>query len=254
MKTVILAGGFGTRLSEETATRPKPMVEVGGRPLLWHIMKLFSHYGHKEFIICLGYKGNVIKEFFANYFLYSSDVTLHLADGKMDVHNSVSEDWSVTLVDTGPETLTGGRLKRIRNFLNEGEPFFMTYGDGLANVDIAKLATFAQEQQRLAVVTAVNPPGRFGALKIEDNSVKSFHEKPSGGWVNGGYFVLRPAALDQVEGDHVSWEREPLEALAKMGQLAAFHHDDFWLPVDTLRDKRRAEELWQSGDAPWRIW
>jgi glucose-1-phosphate cytidylyltransferase len=251
-KAVILAGGFGTRLAEETELRPKPMVEIGGWPILWHIMKIYAAHGIAEFIICLGYKGHLIKEFFANYHLHRADVTFDIAADSQIVHRHAVEPWLVTLVDTGIGTMTGGRLKRIREHLGP-EPFCMTYGDAVATVDVTRLVAFHQAHGRAATVTAVRPPVRFGALDIEQNVVKSFREKPQGGsdWINGGFFVLEPAALDTIEGDATIWEREPLETLAANGQLMAFEHDGFWQPMDTLRDKRVLEELWASGNPPW---
>ncbi len=255
MKTVILAGGYGTRISEETISRPKPMVEIGGKPLLWHIMKLYSYHGLTDFVICLGYKGYMIKEYFANYFLHNSDVTFHLSENRVDVHSSFSESWSVTLVDTGGDTMTGGRLKRIRPYLSPNEPFCMTYGDGLADVNIAELVSFAKSCGQLATVTAVQPAGRFGALELVDHDVVSFHEKPPGaGWMSGGFFVLFPEVLDRIDGDLTHWEREPMESLAADRQLAAYHHRGFWQPIDTLRDKQAMEALWEAGSPPWKIW
>lgn len=255
MKVVILAGGLGTRISEETSVRPKPMVEVGGKPILWHIMKTYSHYGHDEFVVCLGYKGYVIKEYFANYFIHMSDVTFDLAKNEMTTHRGYSEPWKVTLVDTGETTQTGGRLKRVREYLGE-EDFCCTYGDGLSNVDINKLIEFHRSQRTLATVTAVRPPGRFGVLTMNDARIVGFREKPEGddAWVNGGYFVLSPKALDYIEGDHTSWEREPLERLASNRQLSAFVHRGFWQPMDHLRDRQYLETLWASGKPPWRVW
>jgi len=254
MKTVILAGGFGTRISEETDIRPKPMVEIGGKPLLWHIMKHYAFHGLTDFIVCLGYKGYVIKEYFSNYFLHNSDVTFDLEKNSVEVHNSASEPWRVTLVDTGLETMTGGRLKRVRRFLDEGERFCMTYGDGLSNVNLTELVKFAKTQDKLATVTAIQPASRFGDLGLEDDLVAQFVEKPAGAWVNGGFFVLSPEVLDLVEGDRTVWEREPLEVLATKGELAAYRHRGFWHPVDTLRDKRAMETLWAGGNPPWRTW
>jgi glucose-1-phosphate cytidylyltransferase len=253
-KAVILAGGFGTRLAEETELRPKPMVEIGGWPILWHIMKIYSAHGITEFIICLGYKGHIIKEFFANYHLHRADITIDIAANTSIIHRHAVEPWRVTLVDTGIDTMTGGRLKRIREHLGT-EPFCMTYGDAVATVDITRLIAFHAEHGRAATVTAVRPPARFGALKIENNIVKSFQEKPLGGsdWINGGFFVLSPAALDTIADDATTWEKEPLEALACQGQLMAYEHDGFWQPMDTLRDKRVLEELWASGKAPWMV-
>ncbi|NOX25947.1 MAG: glucose-1-phosphate cytidylyltransferase [Deltaproteobacteria bacterium] len=255
MKAVILAGGLGTRISEETNIKPKPMVEVGGRPILWHIMKIYSYYGIKEFIVCLGYKGYVIKEYFANYFLHMSDVTFNMTDNSMEVHHRYSEPWKVTLVDTGNESMTGGRLKQVTPYLN-GESFCFTYGDGVSDVDIAALLAYHRKQGKLATMTAIQPPGRYGMLDIADNLVKCFREKPKGdgGWINGGFFVLEPRVLDYIEGDHTTWENEPLEQLAKSDQLAAYKHRGFWQAMDTLRDKMKLEGLWQKGIAPWKVW
>lgn len=255
MKCVILAGGLGTRLSEETSVRPKPMVEIGGKPILWHIMKLYSRYGVNDFIICLGYKGYIIKEYFANYFLHMSDVTYDMSTNKMEVHQNNAEPWRVTLVDTGDNTQTGGRLRRIREYL-DNDAFCMTYGDGIGNVDIRQLIDFHQGHGKLATVTATQPPGRFGALELTGNTVTSFSEKPhgDGAWINGGFFVLSPQALDGIDGDATLWERGPLEGLAAKGELQAFFHQGFWQPMDTLRDKIHLEELWQSGKAPWKVW
>ena len=251
-KAVILAGGFGTRLAEETELRPKPMVEIGGRPILWHIMKMYSAHGIDEFVICLGYKGHVIKEFFANYHLHGADVTFDMAQNRQTVHRHSVEPWLVTLIDTGVETMTGGRLKRIREHLGEA-PFCMTYGDAVATVDITASIAFHQSHGKLATVTAVRPPARFGALRIESQVVRSFEEKPKTGsdWINGGFFVLNPSALDTIAGDATVWEKEPLEKLAGRGELMAFEHDGFWQPMDTLRDKRELEALWATGRAPW---
>ncbi|MCG5238953.1 glucose-1-phosphate cytidylyltransferase [Azospirillum doebereinerae] len=255
MKAVILAGGYGTRISEESSTRPKPMIEIGGRPILWHIMKIYTHYGITDFLICLGYKGYVIKEYFFNYALHMSDVTIDMANKSMSTHQSSTEPWKVTLVDTGEETMTGGRLRRIRDYVGN-EPFCMTYGDGVADVDVDKLVDFHRSHGRLATVTAVRPPGRFGQLEIEDNRVTGFQEKPlgDGSWINGGFFVLDPRTLDYIAGDDSIWEQEPMKRLAAEGQLASFRHDGFWRPMDTLRDKTHLEELWQSKSAPWRKW
>ncbi|MCA3220118.1 MAG: glucose-1-phosphate cytidylyltransferase [Burkholderiales bacterium] len=255
MKAVILAGGLGTRISEETAVRPKPMVEIGGKPILWHLMKLYSHHGINDFVVCLGYKGYVIKEYFANYFLHMSDVTFDLAENRMEVCHRHCEPWRATLVDTGEATQTGGRLRRVREYVSEGA-FCFTYGDGLANVNVSKLVQFHREQGRLATVTAVQPPGRFGALDIDAQRITRFDEKPlgDGGWVNGGFFVLEPEAIDTIDGDATAWEKGPLEALAREGQLSAFRHRGFWQPMDTLRDKVKLEELWNSGSAPWNVW
>ncbi|MCJ7508094.1 MAG: glucose-1-phosphate cytidylyltransferase [candidate division Zixibacteria bacterium] len=255
MKVVILAGGFGTRLSEETDIKPKPMVEIGGKPILWHIMQIYSHYGFNDFIICLGYKGYLIKEYFANYFLHMSDVTFDMVNNKMKVHQHNVEPWRVTLVDTGERTMTGGRLKRVRSYLDD-EDFSFTYGDGVGDVDITQLIAFHKAQKTLATVAAVQPPGRFGALNTEGHKVISFKEKPGGdgGWINGGFFMLSPKVIDYIDGDDTLWEREPLERLANEGQLSAFIHKGFWHPMDTLRDKNYLEALWQSGKAPWKIW
>jgi glucose-1-phosphate cytidylyltransferase len=256
MKVVILAGGFGTRLAEETAVRPKPMAEIGGKPILWHIMKSYAAYGFDDFIICLGYKGHVIKEYFANYFLHTSDVTIDLARNSVEVLATKSESWRVTLVDTGESTMTGGRLKRIGQYLNADEPFCMTYGDGVSTVDIRTLVAFARDAGTLATVTGTRPPGRFGALDVEGAKVRGFLEKPlgDGGWINGGFFVLHPKVLEYVEGDATIWERQPMERLVREGQLTAYLHPGFWHPIDTLRDKRELEELWASGKAPWKVW
>ncbi len=255
MKAVILAGGMGTRISEETQVRPKPMVEIGGRPVLWHIMKMYAHHGVRDFIVCLGYKGYVIKEYFANYFIHNSDVTFHLADNRIDVHERKAEPWHVTLVDTGEKTQTGGRLKRVQSYVGN-ETFCMTYGDGLADVDIAKSIRFHESQARLATVTAVTPPGRFGMLTVEDRLITGFSEKPpgDGARINGGFFVLSPKVFDYIVGDHTSWEREPIERLATEGQLSAFLHEGFWQPMDHMRDKALLEGLWNSGSAPWKVW
>ena len=255
MKAVILAGGLGTRLSEETVVRPKPMVEVGGRPLLWHIMKIYSAHGVNEFVICLGYKGFQIKEYFANYFLHVSDVTFDLSANRVEVHHNSAEPWKVTLIDTGEHTQTGGRLKRISHHVGN-EDFCMTYGDGLADVDISAAIRFHRGHGRLATVTAVRPPGRFGALDLQGERVSGFVEKPpgEGGWINGGFFVLSPRVFDYVDGDSTYWEHEPLQRLATDDQLRAFVHDGFWQPMDTLRHRMILEELWVSGGAPWKVW
>ncbi len=255
MKAVILAGGLGTRLAEETAVRPKPMVEIGGKPVLWHIMKIYSHYGINDFIVCLGYKGYVIKEYFANYFLHMSDVTFDLAENRMEIRDRHVEPWRVTLVDTGESTMTGGRLKRVRNYLDD-ETFCFTYGDGLSDVNVGQLIEFHRNQGRMATVTAVQPPGRFGALDIQDQRITRFAEKPQGdgSWISGGFFVLEPSVLDYITDDSCAWEREPLEQLATQGQLSAFAHAGFWHPMDTLRDKTLLEELWQTQRAPWKLW
>jgi glucose-1-phosphate cytidylyltransferase len=256
MKAVILAGGLGTRISEETHVKPKPMIEVGGRPVLWHIMKLYSAHGVNDFVICCGYKGYVIKEYFANYFLHMSDVTFDMRDNQMEVHQRKAEPWRVTLVDTGEETLTGGRLKRVAEYIRDDAEFCFTYGDGLSDVDIGRSIEFHRKHGRLATVTAVLPPGRYGALECTDAVVKSFIEKPrgDGSMINGGFFVLSPRCIDLIEGDRTSWEGEPLVRLAQMGQMMAFEHHGFWQPMDTLRDKNQLEELWSSGKAPWKIW
>lgn len=255
MKAVILAGGFGTRISEETQLKPKPMIELGGKPILWHILKIYSHYGINDFIICLGYKGYLIKEYFANYFLHQSDVTFDMNENRMQVHDNHCEPWRVTLVDTGEETMTGGRLKRVRSYVGEGT-FCFTYGDGVSDVNVNELLSFHKKQGRWATLTAVQPPGRFGALDLKQNLIKSFHEKPQGdgGWINGGFFVLEPQIFDLIENDVAVWEREPIERMAQMGQLSAFKHKGFWQPMDTLRDKKKLEELWDSGQAPWKVW
>ena len=253
MKAVILAGGSGTRLSEETDVRPKPMVEIGGRPILWHIMKIYSRYGVNDFVVCLGYKGYVIKEYFSNYFLHMCDVTFDIGRNTMEVHQSAAEDWRVTLVDTGDETMTGGRLKRIGSYLDD-EDFHLTYGDGVTDLDLDALVAFHREHGTLATVTAVEPPGRFGALHVDGDRVVDFSEKPrgEGGWINGGFFVLSPKVLDYIDGDSTSWELEPLRRLAAEGQLAVFRHAGFWHPMDTLRDKNALQRLWEGGQAPWR--
>jgi glucose-1-phosphate cytidylyltransferase len=254
MKTVILAGGFGTRISEESHLKPKPMIEIGGRPILWHIMKLFSAYGFNDFIVCLGYRGYVIKEYFANYVLHNADLTVDLAKGALEYHATNHEPWRVTLVDTGAESMTGGRLKRVARYLEPGEPFFLTYGDGVADIDLAALAAFHRAHGRDATVTAVAPPGRYGALEIDRDAVQRFTEKPPGdnGLINGGFFVLQPKVIDRIAGDATVWEDEPLQGLAHDGQLMAFRHDGYWAAMDTLRDKNHLEALWASGQAPWR--
>jgi glucose-1-phosphate cytidylyltransferase len=254
MKAVILAGGLGTRISEESASKPKPMIEVGGRPILWHIMKMYSAHGVNDFVICCGYKGYVIKEYFANYFLHMSDITIDMTNNSIDVHHKKTEPWKVTLVDTGETTQTGGRLKRITEYI-DGD-FCMTYGDGVGSVDISSLVMFHQEHGKLATMTAVQPPGRFGALEIDGTKINSFLEKPQGdgGWINGGFFVLNSKVLSLIDGDETLWEKQPLEGLAKEGQLQSFFHSGFWQPMDTLRDKNHLEELWSSGKAPWKFW
>lgn len=257
MKAVILAGGLGTRLSEETATRPKPMVEIGGRPILWHIMKLYSAHGVNDFLICCGYKGYVIKEYFANYFLHMSDVTFDMERNTMDVHQRKAEPWRVTLVDTGELTMTGGRLGHLRPYLQDEEAFCMTYGDGVSDVDIGGLIDFHRGHGGDATVTAVQPSGRYGALVLgAEDQVDGFVEKPrgDGGWINGGFFVLSPKCLDLIEDDQTVWEQRPLETLASSGQLHAFRHGGFWQPMDTLRDKIHLEQLWSAGEAPWKVW
>jgi len=253
MKVVLLAGGLGTRISEETSSRPKPMIEIGGKPILWHIMKIYAAHGLSDFVVCCGYKGYLIKEYFANYFLHMSDVTIDLGNNSIEVHQKKAEPWRVTLVDTGELTQTGGRLRRIRDYL-DGD-FCMTYGDGVGSIDIAGLIDFHRKHGKKATMTAVQPPGRFGALKLEGSSVSSFLEKPSdGGWINGGFFVLNPSVIDLIEADETIWERKPLESLAEDNQLEAFLHRGFWQPMDTLRDKTQLEDLWQSGKAPWKVW
>jgi glucose-1-phosphate cytidylyltransferase len=254
MKAVLLAGGLGTRISEESASRPKPMIEVGGKPILWHIMKMYSAHGINEFVVCCGYKGYVIKEYFANYFLHQSDVTIDMATNKIEVHHKKAEPWKITLVDTGEETQTGGRLKRVADYV-DGD-FCMTYGDGVGSVDLTGLLKFHASHGKLATMTAVQPPGRFGALQLNGNKIESFVEKPQGdgGWINGGFFVLNPKVLEQISSDNTLWEQEPLRNLAKQGELQAFFHSGFWQPMDTLRDKTHLESLWASGKAPWKMW
>jgi glucose-1-phosphate cytidylyltransferase len=256
MKVVILAGGLGTRLAEETVVRPKPMVEIGGRPILWHIMKLYAHHGLTDFIICLGYKGYMVKEYFANWTLHRADVTIDLAANAITYHDAPVEPWRVTLAETGDATMTGGRLKRIARHLAPGETFCMTYGDGVADIDISALIAFHRAHGKAATLTAVRPPGRFGAIVLESSAVTRFVEKPQGdgGFINGGFFVLEPSVLDMIEGDETVWEAAPLEGLAARGQLHAFRHDGFWQPMDTLRDKGVLEEQWRSGRAPWAVW
>jgi glucose-1-phosphate cytidylyltransferase len=255
MKAVILAGGYGTRISEESHLKPKPMIEIGGKPILWHILKIYSAHGINEFVICGGYKEYVIKEYFANYFLHTSDVTFDTGNNNMDIHYRRAEPWRVTLVDTGLDTMTGGRLKRVREYLDDG-PFCMTYGDGLSDVNIRDLVKFHEAQKTLATVTAIQPAARFGALDIVNNRVNAFEEKPKGdgNWINGGFFVLDPRVIDYIEGDSTIWERAPLERLAREKQLSAFKHDGFWSAVDTLRDKNHLEELYASGKPPWKVW
>jgi glucose-1-phosphate cytidylyltransferase len=256
MKAVILAGGIGTRLSEETSVRPKPMVEIGGKPILWHIMKMYSHHGVNEFVICCGYKGYVIKEYFANYFLHMSDITFDLRNNRMDVHNKRAEPWSVTLVDTGEDSMTGGRLLRVADYVRNEAAFCFTYGDGVSDVDMGAAIAFHRKHGRAATLTAVYPPGRFGALDIHDQRVRKFMEKPrgDGALINGGFFVLSPRVLDYLDGDSTVWEQQPLQRLAEEGELMAFEHEAFWHPMDTLRDRTYLEELWTSGKAPWKTW
>lgn len=254
MKTVILAGGLGTRISEESHLKPKPMIEIGGRPILWHIMRHYAHHGFNEFIVCLGYRGYVVKEYFANYVLHNADLTVDLASGAIEYHATNHEPWKVTLVETGAETMTGGRLRRVAHYLDPGEPFFLTYGDGVSDVDLGALLSFHRSHGKDATITAVAPPGRFGALEIREGRVDRFVEKPPGdqGLINGGFFVLNPSVIDRIDGDPIVWEREPLEGLAADGQLMAYRHDGFWAAMDTLRDKNILEALWASGEAPWR--
>jgi len=255
LKAVILAGGLGTRISEETQVKPKPMIEIGGMPILWHIMKIYSAYDINDFVICCGYKGYMVKEYFANYFLHMSDVTLDLKNNKMEVHRKSAEPWKITLVDTGLNTMTGGRLKRVKNFV-ENETFCFTYGDGLSDVNISELIKFHKTQNTIATVTSVQPPGRFGLLDIHGSKISKFSEKPSGdgNWINGGFFVLEPKVFDYLKDDSTIWERDPLEKLANENQLSAFKHAEFWQPLDTLRDKNHLEKLWMSGKAPWKVW
>jgi len=256
MKAVILAGGLGTRLSEETATRPKPMVEIGGKPILWHILKMYSHHGIHDFVICCGYKGYVIKEYFANYFLHTSDVTFDMAHNSMEVHHKRAEPWKVTLVDTGDESMTGGRLRRVADYVRDEEAFCFTYGDGVSDIDISASIAYHRGHGKAATLTATYPPGRFGALDIRDGRVHSFVEKPrgDGALINGGFFVLSPKVLSYLDGDATVWEREPLQRLAEDGQLMSYQHDGFWQPMDTLRDRVYLEDLWGSGKAPWKQW
>ncbi|TVT77074.1 MAG: glucose-1-phosphate cytidylyltransferase [Denitromonas halophila] len=256
MKAVILAGGLGSRLAEETHLKPKPMVEIGGRPILWHLMKLFTCHGVTEFIICLGYKGYVVKEYFANYFLHTSDVTFDMRDNRMEVHEQHTEPWRVTLVDTGEHTMTGGRLARVRRYLEDEEAFFFTYGDGLGNVDLTALARHHKAHGKLATVTAVAPPGRFGTLALDGDTVSGFKEKPAGdgNLINGGFFVLSPEVINTIAGDATTWENEPVAELIRRDELRAFRHSDFWQPMDTLREKNLLESLWASGKAPWKCW
>jgi glucose-1-phosphate cytidylyltransferase len=256
MKAVILAGGLGTRLAEETSVRPKPMVEIGGRPIIWHIMKIYSHFGVNDFIVCLGYKGYLIKEYFANYALHMSDVTIDMRKGTTEVHRNTAEDWRISLVDTGDETMTGGRLKRAMQYLGDDDTFCLTYGDGVANVDVGASIEFHQKHGRRATVTAVRPLSRFGQLELEGDKVHAFAEKPieEGGWINGGFFVLSRDVLDYIDGDATIWEREPLERLTAEDQLRAYFHEGFWQPMDTLRDRQNLEEMWTARRAPWRVW
>ena len=257
MKVVLLAGGMGTRISEETGLRPKPMVEIGGKPILWHIMKIYSHYGYNEFVVCCGYKGYMIKEYFADYYLHNADLTVDLSDNSVHIHKSNAEAWKITLVDTGAETLTGGRIKRIQKYIGN-EPFMLTYGDGVADIDINKLIKIHKENNKLATVTVVQPRGRFGAIQLDDNNnnVLSFKEKPKGdgSWINGGFFVLQPEVFNYIDGDNTTFENEPLETLAADDNLCAYRHYGFWRPMDTLRDKTDLEEAWHCGNAEWKIW
>ncbi|MFF5865840.1 glucose-1-phosphate cytidylyltransferase [Pseudomonas sp. NPDC012596] len=256
MKAVILAGGLGTRISEESHLKPKPMIEIGSKPILWHIMKQYSAHGIHDFVICLGYKGYAIKDFFANYFLHTSDVTFDMRANRMDVHQNYSEPWRVTLVDTGDESMTGGRLRRVARYVENDDAFCFTYGDGVSDINIAALVDFHHSHGKLATVTAVQPPGRYGALQREGNLVRGFSEKPrgDGGWINGGFFVLSPKVIPYIADDAMPWESEPLNTLAEEGQLMSFEHDGFWHPMDTLRDKNHLEQLWASGEAPWKQW
>jgi glucose-1-phosphate cytidylyltransferase len=255
MKVVILAGGLGTRISEESILKPKPMIEIGGKPILWHVMKMYSAHGINDFVICCGYKGYVIKEYFSNYFLHVCDVTFDIKNNSIEMHQNKAEPWKVTLVDTGQDTMTGGRLKRVREYLGDDD-FCFTYGDGVGNIDIAALLAFHKQEGRLATLTATQLPGRFGALDIEDNTVKKFQEKPVGdnAWINGGFFVLNPSVIDYIDDDQTTWEQEPLKRLAEENQLNAWLHSGFWQPMDTLRDKNHLEDLWVSGEAPWKTW
>ena len=254
MKAVILAGGLGTRISEESHLRPKPMIEIGGKPILWHIMKTYAHHGINDFVICLGYKGYIVKEYFANYFLHMSDVTFDMVQNRMEVHERYVEPWRVTLVDTGQDTQTGGRLKRVRDYVGD-ETFCLTYGDGVSDIDIGATIQFHREHGKLATVTAIQPPGRYGALNLEGDAVRGFQEKPAGdgAWINGGFFVLNPGVFDYIEGDMTSWEAQPLQQLALDGQLVSYRHSGFWQAMDTLRDKNHLEELW-GKHAPWKVW
>jgi glucose-1-phosphate cytidylyltransferase len=257
VKAIILAGGLGTRLSEETSIRPKPMVEIGGRPILWHVMKTYSHYGINDFIVCLGYKGYLIKEYFSNYYLHASDVTIDIQNNKVEMHRNASEPWRITLIDTGADTMTGGRLKRVLPYVKDEETFCFTYGDGVSNVDISALLAFHKNHGRLVTLTATRPTSRFGALDIaEDGAVTQFTEKPPGDgrWINGGYFVLSPKVGAYIKDDTVPWERQPMETLAREGQVAAYKHDGFWQPMDTMHDRNLLEDLWSGGAAPWKVW
>ena len=255
MKVVILAGGMGTRFAEETQIKPKPMIEIGGRPILWHILSIYSHYGLREFIVCLGFKGYVIKEYFANYCLHNSDVTVDLASNSLQIHHRKSEDWLITMIDTGPDTLTGGRVKRVAPYIT-GDTFCLTYGDGVGDINVGELLQFHSRHGKWATVTATRPPARFGALRLAGSSVSTFEEKPidDGGWINGGFFVARKEVLDLIEGDRTEWERDTLHKLAAMHQLEAYQHHGFWQPMDTLREKNYLEQLWQTGKAPWKLW
>lgn len=256
MKVVLLAGGLGTRLAEETDIKPKPMVEIGGKPILWHIMKIYAHHGFNEFIVCCGYKGHVIKEYFSNFFLHHSDVTFDLSNNSMEVHNSAAENWKITLVDTGKDSMTGGRIKRIKQYV-DNSAFMLTYGDGVSNINIKQLVEFHKQNKKMVTVTAVQPESRFGVLDINSsNEVRSFMEKPKGefGWINGGFFVCEPQVFDYIGGDDTIWEREPLEAIAKANQLAAYKHDGFWKPMDSLKDKQDLNKFWESGKAEWKLW
>ena len=256
MKAVILAGGLGTRISEETTIKPKPMIEIGGKPILWHIMKIYSYHGINDFIVCCGYKGYIIKEYFANYFLHQSDLTFDLSSNEIKIHQERAEPWKVTLIDTGEKTMTGGRIKRIKEYLNKNQDFCLTYGDGLANLNLTKLIRFHKNHGKAATLSAIYPPGRFGALNIIDNQVTSFFEKPrgDGALINGGFFVLNSKIFDYIEGDHTVWEQEPLNKLASDGELMSFKHEGFWHPMDTLRDKHYLEKLWELNKAPWKLW
>lgn len=256
MKAVILAGGLGTRISEESHLKPKPMIEIGGKPILWHIMKIFSSYGINEFVICLGYKGYVIKEYFANYFLHTSDVTFDILKNTIEVHQKNAEPWKVTLVDTGDDTMTGGRLKRVSKYLTPGESFFFTYGDGLSDINISEELNFHKKNNKLVTICAVQPPGRYGSIITNGDEVVAFEEKPAGdgAWINGGFFILEKDVINYIKDDFTSWEAEPLEKLAKEGQISAFKHTGFWQPMDTLRDKNQLESLWSNKNAPWKIW